>query len=116
MTAIRLVRSIGLWLWDHWYVPAVMLAFVIGVLWRKQKSPGDLLTTLRHELDVINAGRDARNSQEIYGAERAAELVQASYRERMLILTQEQEQKSRELAQDPIALARYLERVSRTTP
>ena len=99
---------------DFWYVPVLFLVAVVAYFtfrkWRGGKNPIDLVT---EELKVIRAGTDARNLQIQVGTEQAVKQVKETYQAKWKALEAEQKAKVKDLENDPVALARLLERLSR---
>jgi len=104
------MKRIGLWIWDRWYLVALAIGLGIAVLWMRGTSPAEVMARLRLELDSIGAKTEARRAQEILGAERAREQVEATYQNQIIALDEEQRRKAVELQNDPVALAQFLVR------
>ena len=102
------------WLLDYWYVPLIFIAAVAAYFtfrkWRGGKNP---LVLLAEELKIIQSGADARNLQIQVGTEQAVKQIKEKYQAKFQALGATQKAQVLELENDPIALARLLERVSR---
>jgi len=97
------------WLKDHWYLPLLAGVAILGYLtFRGRVRPWE---SVERELDVIRAGQKAREAQERLGAERAAEAVRIEHQDALTRLDADQRKEAEALAQDPVALSRYLVRV-----
>lgn len=97
---------------DYWYIPALIAGVVlVWILTAGKRAPP--IGTITRELDAINAKRDARNMQAELGAAAATAKVKAKYAEKWKTLDAEAKAKVEELEDDPVALAVFLERVSR---
>lgn len=101
------------WIADYWYVPLLLVGVVLGLLffWKRGKVPP--LEGLTKELKAIEAKREARDIQLQLGAEQAKQHVAEKYAEKRKTLDDEAEAKAKELEHDPVALALYLERLTR---
>jgi hypothetical protein len=98
------------WLRLYWYIPVILIVAALSwVLWRR-RPPTEVIQT---ELDVIRAGTDAQKVQAEVGAAAAAQLIREKYVAKLEALDAEDKTKMVELESDPVALARFLERVSR---
>jgi len=98
----------------YWYVPLLFLVSVVAYFtfrkWRGGRGPIDLVV---EELAVIKSGTDARNLQIELGTEQAVKQIKDKYQAKLQALDAEQKTKTKELEDDPVALARLLERISR---
>lgn len=103
------------WVVDYWYIPlfavVVIAAWVLWARWNARPSLPPVQKILG-EVKAIGAAREAREIQIKGGAEEAKRHVREKYAERRLRLDAEAEAKAKELENDPVALARYLDRVS----
>jgi hypothetical protein len=97
-----------LWIKDYWWIPAFILAIVLGwVVFRKRGNP---FVQTRRELDAIDAGRRARELEARLGAEKAREMVEKEHAVALKSLDAEKAAKAKELRNDPVALAKFLVR------
>jgi hypothetical protein len=102
------------WTLDHWYIPVLILAAVVGFFAFRRWRPGeDPFKRVKEELGIIQAGTDARNMAIQLGAEQAKAHVKDKYQAKLAALDAQQQTQVKELEDDPVALARYLERLSR---
>lgn len=109
------LRSTMWWIVDHWQLPALLVVAVLGWLllrWRRTPSEG-ILQTVQGELDIIRAGSKAREMQLQLGTEQTLEHVKDKYAAKTVALDATQQLKVKELEDDPVALAKYLERITR---
>jgi len=100
---------------DHWKLPAFIVVIVVGWLlfrWRKPDTRG-AMQEVQDELDIIRAGAVARDMEIQIGTEQTVQQVKAKYAAKTMALDATQMLKVKELEDDPIALARYLERLTR---
>jgi hypothetical protein len=104
------MKRIAVWIWDHWWLAALAIGLVFAVIWSRRVSPSDLAARLKLELDSIGAKAEARRAQELLGAERAREQVEATYRNEIIALDEVQRKRALELQGDPVALAQFLVR------
>ena len=109
------MRSVMWWLLDHWYLPAIVVVSVVGwlVFRRGQPDSKGALQAVQDELGIIRAGAEARDMQTQLGTEQTLEHVKDKYAAKTVALDATQQLKVKELEDDPVALARYLERVTR---
>lgn len=114
MAALNPVRKAAHWLLDHWWVPVLFLGALVGLLAFRKWRPGkDPFQGVKDELVTIQAGAAARNMAIQLGTEQAKAHVKDKYQAKLAALEAEQRAKAAELEDDPVALARYLERLSR---
>lgn len=100
---------------DYWYIPAILIATVVGWLlfrWHKPDAQG-ALQEVQDELDIIRAGAEVRELQIKVGTEQTLQHVKDKYQAKTIALDATQQLKAKELENDPIALAKYLERITR---
>jgi len=95
---------------DYWYVPVLVIAVALGFLWWFRRNPID---TIKRELGAIEAAREARAILISEGAEQAAAHVRGKYAAKRAALEAEEEARAAALERDPVALAKYLERLTR---
>ena len=110
-------RILKVWhfLLDHWQLPALIVVIVVSWLlfrWRKPDAKG-VAQDVQAELDIIQAGAKAREMEIQLGTEQTVQNVKDKYAAKTVALDATQMLKVKELEDDPIALARYLERVTR---
>lgn len=102
------MKKFGQFIKRHWYVPFFILAMILGwVLFRKKSNP---VKRTRIELQAIEAGRQAQELQERLGNEAAKKHLDLQYREERAALDEKQAAKAKELANDPVALSKFLVR------
>lgn len=109
------LRSTMWWIVDHWQLPALIVVAVLGWLifrWRKP-DPKGALRAVQDELDIIRAGSAAREMQLQLGTTQTLEHVKDKYAAKTVALDATQQLKVKELEDDPVALAKYLERITR---
>lgn len=104
------------WLLNYWYVPLLFVIAVIGAIVLRRK-PGVPVTTaiaerVSGEMRVIDAGAEVRRIQAEMGAEQARQYVLNKYEIVKLKLSAEQKEQATKLESDPIALAKFLVRVT----
>jgi len=108
------LAKIGYFLRDYWYIPLFIIgAIILFLVTRKSSDKPPIIAKVKKELDVIQAGADARNIAIEKGTEYAVVATKAEYQAKIQALDVTQKLEMKELENDPIALARYLERVSR---
>jgi len=111
---LKLASNAGHWLVDHWKVPLLFLGALVAFLALRKSPPGvDPFWGVKTELGVIQAGTEARNMALQLGTAQAVAHVQDKYQAKLASLEVHQVVQVKELEDDPVALARYLERVSR---
>lgn len=102
------------WLGDYWYVPFLIVIAIVGMVLLNRKSrPFSAVQKITKELGAIEAKREARNVQLQLGAEQAKQHVKEKYAEKRKVLDTKEEAKAQELEDDPVALAKFLERLTR---
>jgi hypothetical protein len=107
------IRKAMWWLWDHLWIVTVLLVAVLGwALFRWRDGKG-AMATVQDELDVIRAGSAAREMQIQLGTDQTVQHVKDKYQAKTVALDATQQARVRELEDDPVALARYLERITR---
>jgi hypothetical protein len=108
------VRRAVVWLMDHWYVCLLFAGTAIAVLtWRRWQKSDDPFKKVREELDVIHAGSEARDMAIQLGVAQTQEHVREKYQAKLVAMDQQAREQVALLEGDPVALARYLERLSR---
>ena len=110
------MRKACLFILDYWYLPLLVFVAIAGYFtfrrWRG-KDGENMLGPVLDELRVIQAGSTVREMQIQMGVEAASAAVKEKYRVKELALAEAQAAKVRELENDPVALAKYLERLTR---
>ena len=102
------------WIRDRWWIPFLILVAVLAILaFRKWRPKEDPFQGVKDELRAIQAGTDARNMAIQLGTEQATEHVRDKYQARIAALDAQQQAQVAELEDDPVELAKYLERLSR---
>ena len=109
------MRKACYFLLDHWYVPALIVVLVLGWFLFRGRKPTDKdpLASVQDELGIIAAGAAAREAEIELGTAKTVQQVKDKYAAKTATLDATQMLKVRELEDDPIALARYLERLTR---
>ena len=109
------MRKAMLWLVDRWWIPALVVMTIVGwYLFRKRKpNAAHALADVQTELDIIRAGAEARESEIELGTVQTVQRVKDKYAAKTVALDATQMLKVKELEDDPIALAKYLERLTR---
>jgi len=97
------------WLKDYWYLPLIAGVAIIGYL--AFRGRGGRWWDVKHELEVIEAGRQAREAKACLGAAQAAEQVREQHAEALALLDVDQAKEAERLKADPVALSRFLVRV-----
>jgi len=105
MTALR-------WLLDRWYVPVFLLGAVLAWAMSRGKDRAPALA-LTKELDAIRAGASTRKLVAELGAANARMAIEQAYSVDLRCLEDAQKVRAAELSHDPVALAKFLVRVSR---
>lgn len=106
------------WLWDFWYIPFMLLGaaggIVLVIVLRSSGQEGaNPFDKLSSELKVIEAGRAAREDRINKGETAALEAVEKKYQVKREELNEKEAAKIKQYEDDPVALARALERASR---
>ena len=109
------VRKAMYWLLDHWYIPALFIGAIVAFFIFKKKYGliDDPLMRIAEELNIIDAGSEAREMQIQLGTEQAIQHVKDKYQAKAVALDAQQQATVKDLENDPVALARYLERLTR---
>ena len=111
---MRQARKVLHLLIDYWYIPALLLGSLVAFwVFRKYRPDKDPLRVVKDELEVIQAGAEARNMAIQLGTKQATEHVKDKYQAKLAALEAQQQVVVKGMEDDPIALARYLERLSR---
>lgn len=97
------------WLADYWYIPVLVVGAIILAVVFRQKAAVQKITK---ELKAIDAKREARAIQLQLGAEQAKQHVTEKYAAKREALDAKAEAKAKELEDDPVALAKFLARVT----
>ena len=114
MASISPARKALHFLVDYWFIPVLFVLAIVAYLTFKRWRPGeDPFTRIKEELGIIEAGTAARNMAVQVGTEQAIQHVKDKYQAKLTALDAEQQIQVKELEDDPVALARYLERLSR---
>jgi len=109
------LRSTMWWIVDHAWLPILIGVAVLGWFffrWRKA-DPKGVLQAVQDEVDIIRAGSAAREMQLQLGTEQTLGYVKDKYAAKTVALDATQQLKVKELEDDPVALAKYLERITR---
>ena len=106
------------WIADFWYIPLLVLGAVAGIivvlaLRGAGRDAGDPFKKVQDELKVIEAGRAAREDRINKGETAALEAVNGKYAKQRETLNEKEAAKIKQYEDDPVALARALERASR---
>lgn len=109
------LRKAMWWLADHWYLPVIVILAVLSWFLFRWRKPGakDAMRTVQDELDIIRSGAEAREMEIQLGTEQALAHVRDKYQAKTVALDATQQAKVKELEDDPVALAKYLERITR---
>jgi Sec-independent protein translocase protein TatA len=98
---------------DYWWIPLLVVGAILVVVFFPKKKGMSALQKIANELGAIDAKREAREVKLQLGAEQAKQHVTEKYAERRKQLDDQAEAKAKELEDDPVALAQYLERLTR---
>ena len=106
------------WLYDYWYIPFMVLgavgALVLLVVLRSAgRDAGAPFEKVGSELKVIEAGREAREARINQGEAAALQAVNDKYAAKRETLDFHAEAKVKKYENNPVALARAMERASR---
>jgi len=105
------------WLGDFWYIPLIIiggLTAVVFLFWTGRFDLKKFMKRLGIELGAIEAKREARDVRLQLGAEHAKQHVLDKYAEKRKSLDAKTEARVKELEDDPEALAKALERLTRS--
>jgi len=109
------LRKVWWFLVDYWWIPALVILTVAGWIlfrWHKPDAPGSMLD-VQNELDIIRVGAEAREMEIQLGTNQTIQHVKDKYAAKTATLDATQMLKVKELEDDPVELARYLERLTR---
>lgn len=116
MATVSLARKALFFLKDYWIIPVLIAVCFVGYFtfrkWRG-KAGENILQPVLDKLRVIQAGSQVRDMQIQMGVEKATAAVKDKYKVQTLALENEQAAKVQELENDPVALARFLESITR---
>lgn len=112
------MRYVLRWLADFWYIPPMVLAaaggIILMILLRSAgREGGNPFDKVASELKVIEAGREAREDRINQGEAQALEAVEKKYQAKREDLNEKEAAKIKQYEDDPVALARAMERASR---
>lgn len=114
MPTLNPVRKAFHFLLDHWWLPVLFLGALVALLACRKWRPGkDPFQGVKDELGVIQAGTEARNMAIQLGTDQALSHVKDKYQAKLAALEAQQQVQVKDLEDDPVALAKYLERLSR---
>ena len=110
------MRKAIMWLVDRWWIPALVIAVVASwyIFRRRKPNVAGALAEVQTELDIIQAGAEARETEIELGTVQTVQRVKDKYAAKTATLDATQMLKVKELEDDPIALAKYLERLTRS--
>lgn len=100
------------WLLDHWYLPLLALACVLG-WWLTRGRVGPSPRVLKLELDAITESARVREITAKLGAERARADVESTHAVALAKLDEDQKAKAITLKSNPAALAKFLVKSAR---
>jgi len=107
---MKLLRCIA----DYWFVPLLVLGAVAAMCVLSRKGAHWSATKyIDGELRAIDTKRHVRDMQIQHGADAAKRHVRFVYAEKLQALDSKAEVKVQQLENDPAALAKYLEKLSR---
>lgn len=104
------------WIWDHKWIVFLVIGAVLAIVISRVLGGGDgpdPMDSVRDELRVVDATREARQARIDLGEERALQQVKEKYADRQEQLDEEEKAKIKKYENDPVALARAMERASR---
>ncbi len=105
------------WIWDHKWVVFIAIGAVLAIVLSRVLGGGsdgpDPMDSVRDEMRVVNATRDARQARIDLGEERALQQVEEKYADKKEQLDEKEQAKIKKYENDPVALARAMERASR---
>lgn len=108
------MRRVLAWLWDHKWVPFLVLGALVALLSSLVfRRGGGLQDVVGAELRAADAAGEARTTRIDLGEEQALREVRAKYAERRRNLDAGTEARVAKYENDPVALARAMERASR---
>ncbi len=97
---------------DYWYVPALAFGVLLGwIFWSKWTNTPTVppVEKILKEVAAIGAARETREIAQREGNEEAKKHVADKYAEKRKRLDAEGKLKEKELEDDPVALAKYLD-------
>jgi len=97
------------WILDYWYIPVFAISIWVAGLWSSKTKNR---WSLRKELNVIESGRETRQIQIELGEKEALQHVLDYYVSERADLELDNRLKAAELSKDPVALTRFLARVT----
>lgn len=102
--------SVLRWLKDYWYIPLLIVGAGLAMLWFRNKAP---LDRIKKEFEAIDSARETRAIAIELGAEQASQHVKDKYKAKRETLDAKDTAKATALENDPVALAKFLEKVTR---
>lgn len=112
------MKAALLWLWDRKWILFLFAGGVIALVLRAVLGGGgedgpDPMEGMNTELKAIDAARDARQARIDLGEERALQQVKEKYADQKEQMDADATAKVAKYENDPVALARAMERASR---
>jgi len=103
------------WLADYWYIPLLVVGGVLAWLWFRPRDPQatGAVERLQKELEAIRAARNTREMLIHKDEALVRAAVEQKYRAQIAALDEKKKAKVTALERDPVALAKYLERLTR---
>lgn len=108
------MKRVLLWLWDRWYLIALVVGAVFAFVWLRGRSLSDLLAKLDLESKVLAAKGEARKAEVKVGAAQAKAEVEQKYKNELVRLSDEEKAEAERLKDDPAKLAEFLVRAGST--
>lgn len=105
------VKRAGLWLADHWHVPLIAVAAILGYVLAKRGTARQPLELVKTELDAIAAGAEVRKVKAEAGAQAARAHIEEQHKEALAALDAKQREEAKTYEENPEELARFLVRV-----
>ncbi len=104
------------WIRDHWYLPLIALAGVLGVVAGVflQRKPAGPKTLVKEELQALSESNKVRLVLAEEGHEAAKKVVEEKHYELSKVLEGASKEKAARLLENPVALSRHLERVGQS--
>lgn len=100
------------WLCDRWYIPLLVIgALAAWIFVRRARDQGQFFSTIKTELEAIDAQARVRELVTQAGSEHARAYVENRYKETLQRLDETQAIEAEVLTHDPAKLAAYLVRV-----
>jgi hypothetical protein len=109
------VRQALRWVCDYWYIPLVVAAALAAWFWLRPRGrlAEGVVSRVQSELFAIRAAQKTREKILHHHRDAVIAEINAKYRTQIEGLDSRKRVKVQKLERDPVALAKYLERLTR---